>query len=436
MGAQRAADQQLLRLAAEAGADERVTESLSRFTAVQSCHRGAIQLLRYAFPFACFTPEEAWQNLRPHFIALLNAIQARHNYFATSLIFNVDMVNFDQHGVIESNEVIPFRSSRYTIMPVRSVEPIADSMFAQLNSHVDAFIARGSGWCVNDVLFADCEVTEKRPLVGSCDSVHIAVMARVSSAAGRDHASRLSFDPEVFTSAAQSGSVEQDCFYLAIAAYFLPHEQDVTTLRRFAKITLVWAAETPVSVERIRKVENANRHLDLNINVVCRPDDSSKVFPVYVSAYPRAARLIVLLLGPHFSPGMCTGHYALIRNPYQALAPRSRTAAGHMRTRRNFLCFNCFNWQDCEESHLRHVEWCHSHESQIVRMPRPKEKITYDRERGRRRSRTTAFVVFFDFETRHVKPSAPCACSEESRLAARIVSGEATREEVEGECER
>ena len=181
-------------------------------------------------------------------------------------------------------------------------------------------------------------------------------------------------------------------------------------LESFVKDNIIVTVKSPVEVDKIKKVEADNAHLDMAINVVFRSEDG-EVFPCYSSRNLDASEVIVLMLyytQPKQSDDGEEGilHYALIPDPGLLLARRTKSKKGVHQSRRKHICFSCMNHFDRLESLQRHATWCNR--GQMMVLPKPGMTIEYQR---RSKEFKIAYVGFMDFETIQCEPTTPsCSC--------------------------
>jgi hypothetical protein len=285
----------------------------------------------------------------------------------------------------------------------------------------------------------------------------------------------------------------RDCFYLAVArAYLGPITFEYAGVRnRFIldKLDCFRAGKKPHRLIRdcdIKAFEKAHAHLKLAINVLYQ-NEEDEIFPLVASdnnALPDF-KVIVLMLRYFASPSSSTsaeeeaavaapvGHYAFVEDPASLLAFRAvkgkkeeeeeekradkddddggddddddgeeeeeegkkgerKAKKAPFRTRKAFICWNCFCRYSRQSSYANHIHWCHQRNGQAVRLPHPQEKRAFEQNRGK--GLMAAYTVFLDFETYGRPPPDDrhaCKCSEAERARADGLAPEPPLEQKE-----
>lgn len=448
-----------------------VEERETGFVTIESAHNRKARLLRYTFPEEIAFPDEALRHVEPRLERLLKLNQQQHTMYKVGCIFSLEFVKISEEGEMTMQSIVPVRAKSFAVMPLREVrEPILD-VSLQIMETIDKFLLRGSGWTVNDILSFDVEISECKPMVGSCGLHGVTYVRKrgiefelggfknsaldeeeeddydaLGQLSAEDEA-RMIFALGEGTSLPSKrakislGTVEDRycCFYLAVASHFVAIEEreKATNISPHARQIRMWeliremdcCVPAPVKLEEIHKFEAANLDtFSISINVVYR--DEGGIFPVYASRNIAADNCIVLVMGltvdEHNGREM---HFARVEEPNKLFAPRRKTeSSGKTRPAPAFFCWNCCNYQQREESHKEHVSWCHLRNSQRVILPKPGEVVTYDKEKLRPEA---SYLLFFDFETLSVTPDKTCSCSESVLEATR----EAERQRSEMEME-
>lgn len=120
--------------------------------------------------------------------------------------------------------------------------------------------------------------------------------------------------------------------------------------------------------------------------------------------------MIVLLLG-HVENDEEAYHYALLQEPEKFLGPKYTTPKGYSKKEKVYFCFNCFNYFHREVTYKEHVAWCHLKSGQNHVYPDKGEFLKFE---AHEKSNEVGYCVFYDFETRQVKPEKRCSCSNEA----------------------
>lgn len=381
------------------------------FQLIQSAHHRQCQLLRAFFPANIKTMDEGLHYAMDRMEKLVEALAVDLNFFKLNFIMTVEMYRLNDRGEIYQTQSFPFRGFGLQISNGRTEDGVYKDLAricGDFERNVDEFLYRGSGWIVSRPVFLEAEVVQCQPLAGGSCGVHEAVWARTKGV--QVQTSRMHPDG--------------DCFYNAIASYFLGEKVKENLLSDFvAKMSRL--PVTPVRVADIATFEQTNKHLDCNINVVYK-DERETVIPIRAGKNMKAKNQIVLILfnvrhqsGEEEEEGEETGpvvnHYALVRSPEKLFAKRFVSETGQVQKTSNvFLCYNCLNTQKTRGAHSKHVAYCHQNECQIVRMPSEGEVLSFE-EKKKKATRVfkSAFMLFFDFESLQVTPEKPCTCTEE-----------------------
>ncbi len=383
----------------------------SDFVLQGSAHNSACELYRLVFPQAIKTLDEALhyankraKNLLIHLVKRRQLVKAS---FAISLRFaKPDFRPQDDDGGVdgrEGDEVITMvlRSKQNTLntMDFPHFRESIISMHQHIITTFDDFVENGSGWVLVDCLSFDVGVGQCASLSGSCD-LHAVVYKKQS----------------VDVTTPQELSCSQDgqrCFYLAIAAYFLPDKKACKmSLESFVAAQICEVLRAPVELSKISKFEEANEHLDLGVNVIFK-SENGELYPARASPKITAKHCIVLLMyftkneDAHGNPVL---HYALVEDLGNLLSTRGKSVSGAAYTHRKHFCFNCFTSFARSESLAAHVEWCHKEEGQVFTLPKEGETIKYEKKW---KESKIAYTFFFDFETIQATPGQECSCAPE-----------------------
>ena len=408
--------------------------SIAGFFSLESAHGKTCEVLRNYLPSDKTALDQALNFLHPRLAKLLRSRQCMYKLFKVGFVLNVEFVKIEKDAIISESITCPFRSSQTTISKFDPIEYMVVEALSEIESNVEEFLKRGSGWSINDILFFDVEVAQCKLLAGSC-GLH---SAEYKYRAG------LSFKADGFATSATAATtataanipvnggekkgekvngenLNEECFYLAIARPFVgPRgQEDPRLLYDFIASSLCKNVRTPVSLEDIQVFEEAHSHLNLSINVVYK-DEDQEVYPVRVSKNINATNTIVLLLGFLSGDPSNRMHYAYLPEPEKALALRRKDdAEGGANTRQTYqtrLCFNCFNYVHRDSAYEEHVGWCHQKTGQRVQMPSKGETLSFENEEKKHK---IGYTIFFDIETLQCKPKGgSCSCTEEMRIEA------------------
>jgi len=260
-----------------------------------------------------------------------------------------------------------------------------------------------------------------------------------------------------------------DCFYKCVAAHLIrapSKEKNVPSsankkkkrgpkgkplwptraeLDEFVQENLV-KVSTPVKIKDIARFEELNKDLSLAINVV-EQVENGEIFPVRAANNIGAKNQILLLLTKRLAEGskLPVLHYVLVDEPEKLFAKRyvyeydqeqgddqctsmrpiedcdedeseeSLKKRRHMSTKKQFICYNCFNVMWTEKSYANHVSWCHLLECQRVILPRKGEKQKFDTSPKNPKLKPMPYFLFYDFECLQVDVKVKCPCDAHER---------------------
>ena len=148
----------------------------------------------------------------------------------------------------------------------------------------------------------------------------------------------------------------------------------------------------PVSLRGIDRFEHLNPEISIT---VLGYNEEEKVYPLKVSKYTGCKHDIVLLL---IKDGE-NSHYCLVKN-ISALLSSQINNNDHKR----YFCLNCFNSFNCEDSLIKHKEYCYNNECVKISMP---PQNTFLRFKNFRYSEKAPFAIYADFESL-IKPIDNC----------------------------
>ena len=148
----------------------------------------------------------------------------------------------------------------------------------------------------------------------------------------------------------------------------------------------------PVSLRGIDRFEHLNPEISIT---VLGYNEEEKVYPLKVSKYTGCKHDIVLLL---IKDGE-NSHYCLVKNISALLSSQINN---HKNKR--YFCLNCFNSFNCEDSLIKHKEYCYNNECVKISMP---PQNTFLRFKNFRYSEKAPFAIYADFESL-IKPIDNC----------------------------
>ena len=310
--------------------------------------------------------------------------------------------------------------------------------FSEIGERFADFNHRGSGWILADCLYLDVDVGQCLSMQGSC-SIHV-----VSSDSSKVWVTR---DVE----GQAGGDYGHRCFYHAIASFMLTNEKEAKNLpdprshsehelEAYVREHINEEVEAPVQLKKVALFEEANKHLDIAVNVIYSDDEDKLIYPAYASPNLTARNQVVLLLfhrnmtteeglserrkrelhqdvladyGDEASSHLATVegmqavmHYAPVYDVSRIFAKRVSNAAFGFgspvitHTRPRFHCFNCFMAFQSFTALTAHTSYCHAEKGQVYVVPEEGAVVTFQ---PRRKAFRLGFTFFFDFETLQVR---------------------------------
>jgi len=374
----------------------------SDFELVKSAFEGVMRTYRLEFQEDLLTLQDAFLKCVKSIKVQLNILRQDIVSFKFAIIFLIKMTKFvEQEQNMNAEQdfiVIPFRSSKMTILAFDDITDHIHQAFAEIEVRVEEFNSNGSGYVIEDVMSCNLEISKIKPLAGSCFSHEFITYNKSAVPCIKD------VKPVIY---------QNHCFFLAIAQYFLPSKKDLEDLDCFILDNLnISDIPTPVPVKSIQKFEEQNSHLNLSINVIFK-DYQNTYYPIYASKNILAENVVNLLL--FYTPINCEEseevkdfemHYALIRD-FGLIFSNSLRANGC--ARRQYFCYNCFQGLSSAKALIRHSSFCRNNNSQIVKMPSEGQTIKYI---ANGRDCQAQFMMVIDFETYQKPAQKQCNCSE------------------------
>ena len=354
------------------------------FTKIKSAHKGVCELFRLLLSENYEGDEEI--NSRLTFIfekvtPLINMMLAEKKFFKASFVISLVFSKNDENEESRHRVTTNLRSNMRVFTLNADNEATISEMLSQILIVFDDYTQNGSGWTLVKCNFFDVEINKCKPLSGGC---------YVHTTEYKD--SKLIID--------SSTETPDDCFYTAIATYFVKDRCATDFIDKNIKRNL----PTPVKICEIAKFEEENKHLDIAVNVVFKSDeDKGAIFPCYASKNLSAKHKIVLLLFylENDISGKQELHYSNVEEPEKLFAHRSVSRNGNWYTSDSFFCFNCFSVFRRKEALTSHVEWCHAKEGVNYIVPEDGDCLTYN---SHKKESKVGFIFFFDFETIQKSP--------------------------------
>jgi len=374
------------------------------FAMVNAAHRRACEHFRLVLPPGIRTVQAAFAKMKSALIAQIRRILLRKKFFKLGIVLylqvrksveaNEDGVEQRAHaagaGDVQGRDVIqiPIRAPTVTVLRSSDIPSVIADALLHIQGSADEFLMNGSGWTEDRVIRCDLEVAQCRNLAGSC-SLH--EMKFVWKGKGKKN---------IVTKDEHDIQSGHHCFFLAVAAYFLPTDSTKEQQHDVAQLLFQSADyDLPVAVKDIWKFEKANEGLELNISVVYM-DEDDEIFPVRAGENLEAHHQICLQIYYDHNAQL---HYSLVRDPAHLF---SRSTPSGQR-KRVFHCMRCFSPFCSEEALKNHHVLCKKEELQFVVYPEEGSSLSFKDFQKMIKSR---YVFFFDFETSQKVPERKCSC--------------------------
>ena len=418
--------------------DDGEGDGVEKFIIIQSAHGKRCLRARYVFSDSVLTPDDALYQVYQPLVLYIDELRLHFKAIKAATVLHLEFLKVSEVGELTDTLVVPIRSTMHTLLPRDSAGPVVMRCFVEVRGTIEEFVSRGSGWAVNDVLYMDLEVVERRALNGGCGAHVLGKDFQTGTMSVLRNGFEENEGSLPFGDGSGGGSDRQDCFYLAVARHFLK-TTSTDRLAAYVQSNIKCTVETPVSLDDIPKFEEDNQALDLSVSVVIQ-DEEDCVYPVLISKRRAASNSIVLLLvdtavkvpsavagATSFSVSWKRPHYVYVEAPNQVLGPKYQLADGTTRRASAFFCLNCFNHMTRRDAYREHIKWCHQKTGRVVRMPEEGETVSFINHHN---SFKNAFIAVYDFETLQVPTRAPCSCSPEVLANTREAKRTKTAEEM------
>ena len=282
---------------------------------------------------------------------ILNCIMAKQNIETNETIYSP--ANF--HSYIEIN------------LQGSDVIDMYNKMTGQIFESIANYNYRGSNWTFKSIVSLDIHTVRYQPLRGS---------------------SYIQLPVELAQKKALINMKNKDdqCFKWCIARAMNPkedHPERIDKKLTEASEELNWDNITfPVNLKAIDKFERQNPTISVNVFGY-----DKSIYPLRVSKYDDLEHLVDLLLICEESKQ----HYCLIKNLSRLV---SNQVSKH--EHKSFICRRCLNPFNTEYSMNKHIEYCSSHETVKVEMPKEGTALAFNHFF---KSMKVPFVVYADFES-------------------------------------
>ena len=227
---------------------------------------------------------------------------------------------------------------------------------ANLNTAIENFNSRGSGWQFDHIARFELVITEYRPLCGGSSS-YVETPKRIA-------------DKHCIINVKNDQGGDQKCFLWSVLSctlydrlpkdknrlgYYRPHEKSLK----------VEGMTFPVPLKDIHIFEALNTHISVNVISIDKYDEAEKKYSFcidYVSPYKnRKHKVNMLLLEDEEDP--TKKHYTYISNFSRLLGDRTKHNGA------TYICNYCLHPFTDKQAHDNHLPYCQDHPAQHVEYP-------------------------------------------------------------------
>ena len=321
-------------------------------------------------------------------VSLLNYVVLNKKLIKASVIVTAEFVKMSALQEVEEIYKICFRTPASTLRNLNDVADFVQSGKRYIAARVDDFVAHGSGWILDEILFTDVELGTCRALNGSCNLLTVTFPKTLKR-----------------IPAGSSTSKTNDCFFQAVAYHFVKNAEQ-KKLNRFIRRRMITKVKTPVSIHDLKSFENDNPKLKMKLNVLYSEDEGRTTYPLYTSNTKSTNNIVNLLLWKTAVDGVLVSHYSYItdlgkflRKKYTYNIDESMTSYQNY-----FVCGNCLCSFSSKAILNKHEELCLKCKTQTTVIP---EKDTFIEFLNFKKKFKVRYAGFFDLEA-CLKPLSKC----------------------------
>ena len=261
-----------------------------------------------------------------------------------------------------------FHSETYINLESTDVKEILIKVISYIMEKIEIYQNSGSGWYFREIIHLEIHTVDYNPMRGS---------------------SYIPLPDWIVRKKAIVSIRNQDekCFLWCVLRYLHPRDKNdfrLTDLKQKENSLNTKGITFPVGVKEISKFEKLNPDLP-GINVFS-VNENNKFYPLRMAQRDPQKTIDLFLFEKDGKY-----HYSLIKS-------FSRLFRSQITSRTNgkiFICKRCFSHFSKEELFQRHIEYCSSNETVVVKMPTRKSKLGF---KNYFKQLPIPFVVYADFE--------------------------------------
>ena len=270
-----------------------------------------------------------------------------------------------------------FNSETYINLESTDVKELLFKVFYFILENIAIYQQNGSGWYFKEIVHLEIHTADFNPMRGS---------------------SYIQLPDWIMRKKAILSIKNKDekCFLWCVLRYLHPRDRNdfrLTDLKQYENSLNTKGIKFPVRVKDISKFEKLNPDLP-GINVFS-VNENNKFYPLRMAQRDPQKTIDLFLFEEDGKY-----HYSLIKS-------FSRLFRSQITSRTNgkiFICKRCFTHFSKEELFQRHIEYCSSNESVVVKMPTRNSKLGFN---NYYKKLPIPFVVYADFEC-FTKPINTC----------------------------
>lgn len=297
------------------------------------------------------------------------------------------------------------RSGTFSIFQNSDIRRLMNHANTNTQRKIDDFVERGSGWRLDEILQTDIEIATCTPLNGSCNSPAIKHLRHLKKIKVTDN------------------NKNNVCFFEAIAFHFV-RKKNTNLLQEFITENFNITVNTPVAVKQIPKFEEANQHLNIQINVLYAEDED--IYPILVSK-KRGGNAINILLYKTLIEDIVVDHYTYIEDVDKLLRRVYKNDSKQLTYEKSVRCLNCLQKFTTVDSLNEHDIFCRKNKPQKVVTPLEGDVLKFKKHVNKF---PLPIIGFFDFEAIHKQPEKSCRTCESTSVCKHRSSIEAIQEPI------